>query len=92
MKKLITLIAVPLAFFAASAYAGGDAAAGKEVFSNVCEDCHYEDDFAGTSEDEMLKMIKAVVSGETEHDEDADFSGLTDEDFANVAAYYASFK
>lgn len=90
MKKLITLFALPLVFFGASAFADGHMEAGKAKFEAVCADCHYEDDFAGTSKDEMKSMIKAVAAGEVEHDED--LSGLTDEEIAGLAAYFSSFE
>ena len=91
MRKLITLFALPLVFFGASAFADGHMEAGKAVFNDQgCADCHYEDDFAGIAEDEMKSMLKAVAAGEVEHDED--LSGLTDEEIAGLAAYFASFE
>jgi mono/diheme cytochrome c family protein len=76
---------------AASAWAGGDADAGQAVFADNCEECHFEDDFSGTSEEDIMASIKAVLSGETDH-EDADLNelGLSEADLANVAAYFAA--
>jgi cytochrome c553 len=80
-------MAAPLMFFGTAAYAGGDAEAGKAVYNDQgCADCHYEDDFASMPADEIVTMIK----GATDHD--PDMSGLSDEDIANVAAYFASFE
>lgn len=90
MKKRLIAMAVPLMFFGAAAYAGGDAEAGKATFEEICADCHYEDDFAGESEEDIMGMINGVASGEVEHK--GDLSGLSKEDLANVAAYYASFE
>ena len=86
MKKALTASVSLMLIGAASAWAGGDAAAGKEIFANTCEECHFEDDFSGTSEEDMMAMIKAVLSGETEHeDQDLNEFGLSEEDLANVA-------
>jgi mono/diheme cytochrome c family protein len=88
MRKLITLFALPLIFIGTAALADGHMEAGKAKFEAVCADCHYNDDFAGTSKDEIKGMIKAVAAGEVEHDED--LSGLTDEEIKALAAYMAS--
>ncbi|MEJ2604920.1 MAG: hypothetical protein P8172_16860 [Gammaproteobacteria bacterium] len=85
MKKLMTLIVLPLAFFGASAHADAHMEMAKAKFEAVCADCHYADDFEGTSADELKGMIKAVVSGEVEHDED--LSGLTDDEIGALAAF-----
>lgn len=96
MKKTGIAVAVPLLFLGVAAQADGPVdepmAGAKAVFLEKCEDCHYEDDFAGTSKDDIKAMIKAVVSGETEHDEDADLSGLSDDDIDALAGYFASFE
>jgi len=88
MRKLMTLLALPLVFFGTAALADGHMEAGKAKFEEVCADCHYNDDFAGTPKDEIKGMIKAVAAGEVEHDED--LSGLTDEEIGALAAYLAS--
>lgn len=90
MKKLLTSIALPLFLFGASAHADGHMEVGKAKFEAVCADCHYEDHFAGTAEDEIKGMIKAVAAGEVEHDED--LSGLTDEEIQGLAAFFASYE
>ena len=89
MKKMLSLAALPLILFGASAYADGHLEAGKAKFEAVCADCHYEDHFAGVAEDEIKAMIKAVAAGEVEHDED--LSGLTDEEISGLAAFFASY-
>lgn len=91
MKKFWIAMAAPLMFLGSAAWAGGDVDAGKAAFeSNGCADCHYEDDFAGVAKADIKGMLKAVAAGEVEHD--ADLSGLSDEDVANLAAYFASFE
>lgn len=83
------LIALPFLFWGASASAA-DAEAGKAVFEANCADCHYADDFAGESADDIVAMIKSVTGGQVEHKGDA--SSLSDEDIANIAAFWASAK
>jgi cytochrome c553 len=89
MKAKSMLFAIPLIFFGAAAQAG-DAAAGDAVYQANCADCHFEDDFAGTAEDEIKGKIVAIKGG-AEHKGGA-LEGLSDDDVANLAAYYASFK
>lgn len=90
MKKGWMLAAVPLMFFGTAAYAGGDVEAGKAKFDEICSECHYEDDFAGETQEDMVGLVKSVVAGEVDHKKD--LSGLSEEDIANVAAYFSSFK
>ncbi|MEJ2603222.1 MAG: hypothetical protein P8172_07980 [Gammaproteobacteria bacterium] len=87
MKKMMTLIALPLVFFGASAHADAHMEMAKAKFEAVCSDCHYADDFEGTPKDEVKAMIKGVVSGATEHDED--LSGLTDDEIDAMAEFYS---
>jgi len=85
MRKIWIAMAAPLMLFGTAAYAGGDAAAGEAVYNDQgCADCHYEDDFAGVPADEIKTMLKEAT------DHDPDLSGLSDEDVANLAAYFAS--
>ncbi len=90
MKTGWMLAALPLMFLGASAYAGGDVEAGKAKFDEICSECHYEDDFAGETEEDMVGLIKSVVGGEVDHKKD--LSGLSEQDIANVAAYFSSFE
>ncbi len=85
MRKIWIAMAAPLMFFGTAAWAGGDAEAGKAVYNDQgCADCHYEDDFAGIPADEIKTMLKEAT------DHDPDLSGLSDEEVANLAAYFAS--
>ena len=90
MKRIRMAMVTALMFAGATAYAGGDMAAGKGTFEAGCADCHYEGDFAGESMDDIKALIKGVVSGEVDHK--GDLSGLSDEEVANLAAYFASFE
>ena len=84
------MLALPLALWGMAASAAGDAEAGKAVFEQKCAECHYEDDFAGESTEEIVTMITTVKGGGAEHK--GDTSGLTDVDIVNIATYWSSFK
>ena len=87
MKKTWIAMAAPLMFLGTAAWAGGDVEAGKAVYDEeACADCHYEDDFAGIPEAE----IKTMITEATDHD--PDMSYLSEEQVANLAAYFASFE
>lgn len=88
MNKLHIVSATCLLFAAGTAHAGGDTEAGAALFESVCGECHYEDDFSGESAADIAAMIKPIVDGEEEHDED--ISKLSADDIANLAAYFAS--
>lgn len=88
MKKVLITAASFLLIAAAGVQAGGDAAKGEALFEEKCADCHYEDDFSGTDEAEIMAMTQAIIDGSAEHDED--ISALSAEDVANVSAYFAS--
>jgi mono/diheme cytochrome c family protein len=90
MKGKSIIFAIPLVFFGAAAQAG-DAGAGDAVYQDNCADCHFEDDFAGSSADDIKGLIMAIKGGSTDH-KGGDLAGLSDEDIANLAAYFASFE
>lgn len=83
-----------------NAQAAGDAAAGKAK-SATCAACHGptgqgippNPKLAGRSEDEMVQALKDYKSGKRNN---AVMKGMTatlsDQDMANLAAYYASLK
>ncbi|WP_292521212.1 cytochrome c [Mesorhizobium sp.] len=91
------------ALFACSslAEAGGDAAAGKRVMLK-CQVCHGKDgiaklpgapNIAGQKEDYLVKALMAFKAGERKNEQMTIVSkGLSDEDIADVAAYYSSIK
>lgn len=83
------LIALPFVLWGANAVAA-DAGAGKAVFEANCAECHYEDDFAGESEADVLGMIEAVK--EADHKGKEETAGLSADDAANLAAFWASFE
>jgi cytochrome c553 len=82
------------------AQAAGDAAAGKAK-SATCVGCHGptgqgvppNPKLAGRSEDELLQALKDYKSGKRNNAVmKAMTSGLSDQDMANLAAYYSSLK
>ena len=83
-----------------AAQAGGDAAAGKAKAA-ACVACHGANGegkapnpaLAGKSEDQLLQALKDYKSGKRANAVMKTFSGpLSDQDMANLAAYYASLK
>ena len=88
MSKITLFVTILLAFAFTPAFAGGDVAAGEEKYNAACESCHFEDDFAGEAASDIKAMILAIINGTTEHR--ASLEGYTEEDAANLAAYFAS--
>ena len=102
MKKL--LIASLIIALPSFAFATGDAAAGK-VKSAVCAACHGADGISvapiypnikGQKEAYLVSSLKAYKSGQRKGGMSAimapQASMLSDDDIANLAAYYASLK
>ena len=105
MKPLT--IALALMFSIGSAYAAGDAAAGKAVFEKACKACHGA---TGTANPGMAKAmnveIKDLGSGEVQAMSDADLkkvvtdgkgkmrpiSSVTGKSVDDVVAYVRTFK
>jgi cytochrome c553 len=96
IKKVLTVMLFVLMFGAGSVQAGGDAAKGALLAAD-CADCHGEmglgdEDFpqlAGMEEELHLKLLKGF-KGDPES-EMADYvEGLSEQDMANLAAYYAT--
>ena len=100
-NKALILASVLLATSSFNVFAAGDAAAGKAK-SMVCAGCHGMDgnssnamwpNIAGQHEAYLAKQLRAFKSGERKDAQMAPIMGtLSDEDIANVAAYFASQK
>ncbi|MDJ0907056.1 MAG: hypothetical protein QNI96_13640 [Woeseiaceae bacterium] len=88
MKTTKLLAAASIALACSPALADGHADAGKEVFEESCERCHYSDDYAHEAESVVVAMIKAIRSGETRHR--PPLKDLTDEEIASLAAFLAN--
>jgi cytochrome c553 len=100
----LRLISIALASLLATqtfAMAAGDAAAGKKK-SIKCQVCHGVDgvsknpeapNISGQSERYIIKSIKAFQSGERKNEQmSLVVKTLSDEDIANLAAWYSSIK
>ncbi len=87
MTRNKLLAALSLALVCTPAFAEGDAAAGKETFEEVCESCHFEDDFADEADSVIDDILMAILNGEIRHR--GGFKDLTEEDVANLAAFLA---
>lgn len=101
-SKILTVLMLSLLFVSGFAQAGGDAARGQEL-SIDCADCHGDDGMgddefpalAGLAEDEQIAALKAYASGERVDESEmmGDIaSELSEQDMADLAAYYASLK
>lgn len=100
MRGLIVSLAVLLAC-SSLAEAGGDAASGKKIMLK-CQVCHGKDgiaklpeapNIAGQKETYLVKALMAFKAGERKNEQMTVVTkSLSDEDIANVAAYYSSIK
>ena len=98
MKSFLIALFAALLFASSSAMAG-DAEAGKAK-SAICAACHGANgispnpiwpNLAGQKEMYLIKQIKAFRDGDRKDPTMAPMvAGLTDEDIANLAAYYSS--
>jgi cytochrome c553 len=99
-SKLFIVTMFALLFAATTAQAGGDAAAG-EAKAASCGSCHGADGMgidpnpalAGLDEAYFVEQLAAFKSGARENAMMKMFAGqLSDEDIADLAAYYAGLK
>jgi cytochrome c553 len=99
MKKLVSIVSILcLSLFAVASHAG-DAEAGKAK-SVTCAACHGGEgisptgtwpNLAGQKEQYLLAQLKAFKDGTRVNAQMAPMvAGLSDDDMANLAAYYAS--
>lgn len=99
MKKLISAVVVSVAVLVSGAAVAGDAAAGKAK-SAVCAGCHGPagvsanplwPNLAGQKEGYIAKQLKALRDGtRTDPMMSPMAKPLTDDDIANLAAYFSS--
>ena len=97
-RTLLSISIIALMAVFGQAQAAGDVAAGK-VKADSCKGCHGADGqgvgknpaLAGGKEDEIVQALKDYKSGKRANPMMKTFaSKLSDEEMANVAAYYAS--
>jgi cytochrome c553 len=92
---------IGLVITAGAAEATGDKVAGKKVMVK-CQVCHGKDglaklpeapNIAGQKETYLVRALTAFKNGERKNEQmTVVIKGLSEEDIANVAAYYASIK
>jgi len=102
MKHSVAAAVLVAAACAASASYAADPAAGKKVASGMCAVCHGVDGIAKNPDaphlaaenvEYLLRQLKAFKSGERKHEQMSIIAqGLSDEQMANVAAWYSSIK
>jgi len=96
-RRLLIAFLFVLMMVAGTAQAGGDAANGK-VLSADCVDCHGDDGLgdeevpaiAGMDEAEQIKKMTDFKSGAVESEMNDYVGDLSEQDIADIAAYYAS--
>ena len=99
MKRVLILLATVLVVFCMGTANAGDAAAGKSK-STLCASCHGPDgvsanpmwpNLAGQKDQYLIKQMKAFRDGVRKDPLMSPMSlNLTDDDIADLAAYYAS--
>ncbi len=101
-RKLIFAVMFVLTLAAGAVYAGGDAARGLEL-SEDCVDCHGDNGkgdedtpaIAGLDAAKHVELLKGYQSGEIEDEDEMmlDYvADLSDQDMADLAAYYATLE
>lgn len=99
IKKLIVATMFVSIFAVASVQAAGDVAKGKKLAEEDCEDCHGDDGLgdednppiAGMDPKEHIQELMDYKSGKrVDENEDMEAEDLSEQDMADVAAYYAT--
>ena len=88
MKIKAALCALLALGLAGTAFAGGDAEAGKAL-AEACADCHEAADLA-VGYDDFVAAMKAFRDGEGDEMMAMMAADLSDEDIANLAAFYSA--
>lgn len=102
MKHSVAAAALVAAVCLASASYAADPAAGKKLASGMCAVCHGVDGIAKNPDAPhlaaenvayLMRQLKAFKSGERKHEQMSIIAqGLSDDQMANVAAWYSSIK
>jgi len=91
-KKLIVAMMFILTLAAGNVQAGGDVARGQELAVD-CADCHGDDGLGDEDSPAHVKELQAFKSGERVDEDEMMFDyveDLSDQDMADLAAYYAT--
>jgi cytochrome c553 len=78
----------PLLAVALFALAGGGAIAEDSVFEKTCSNCHFEDDFADETKEEIEYMLIGIQEGTIKHN--PPLADLSDEEIKKLAEFFAS--
>lgn len=104
MKKTVVALSAVVALMSGTAFAAGDAAAGKAKYSAVCASCHGMNaegagifpKLAGKTADDVTAKLTAYKAGKQVGPNTAMMApmaaGLSDADIANLAAHIATLK
>jgi cytochrome c553 len=102
MRHSVAAAALVATACAASPSDAADPAAGKKVASGMCAVCHGVDGIAKNPDaphlaaenvEYLMRQLKAFKSGARKHEQMSIIAqGLSDEQMANVAAWYSSIK
>lgn len=102
MKHSVAAAALIAVACAASASFAADPAAGKKVAQGTCAVCHGLDGIAKLPDaphlaaenvEYLMRQLKAFKSGERKHEQMSIIAqGMSDEDMANVSAWYSQIK
>ncbi len=89
MKTLLQALVISGSLLLWGPVFAGDTAAG-QVLSEDCADCH-GDDISGWADAEFIAVMKEYQDGTRQHKMMAKLAkGMSEEDLANLAAYYAT--
>jgi cytochrome c553 len=101
-NRLVLALVAAASLLGSSSVRAADAAAGRALAEQVCAVCHGVNgiakvpdapNLAGESAVYTTTQLKAFRSGERQHQQMSIIAqGLSDEDIANVAAWYAGLK
>jgi cytochrome c553 len=86
-RVAIAFISTALMLCAAPSSAA-DADAGKQK-AEPCMSCHFSDDFAGKTQEEVMSLIAAERKQVPSGQHPPVFDGLSEDDLADIAAYFA---
>ncbi|OYY73428.1 MAG: cytochrome C [Gammaproteobacteria bacterium 28-57-27] len=104
MKKIVVALSAAIALMSGSAFAAGDAAAGKAKFGSICASCHGMNGegmgifpkLSGKPADKTAALLKDYKAGKTVGANTAmmapQAASLSDADIDNLAAYIATLK
>jgi cytochrome c553 len=90
MKLTLIATAAALVLFGHAVRADQQVDAGEAVFERTCSKCHYEDDFAGKTREDILGLIRQMAAPGSGHK--FDLGDLSEGEMADLAAYFASVK